>query len=336
MNDRFDLRVLLGWLKSRFSAPSDELVDRFCRDLRQGMVLNLLSTMELGRGRRRRYQTPLGVVLTSQTCDIVLGKSRTVQVAAIVQLDGGTKRFASQRAMPRYVPLPALSDNHFADLDHTLTLEKSHLLRLDRRDGVGESHDDQRDFAIGVGRRASRFAFPDEVVPWLEPIRVLLSKAALRQSGALRAVADAIEDLRLESSGWTSIAADLTLHLIVAENELAAEEAELVPPAQQISDFLATHPKAHAIAEALFPSTGPRPEGADRNALWAALADELAGMCSETVNNGALGVEVLGAVRSIDALVWTADEFSLSRLRRSERLDLTHLTSPTPLEDGER
>ncbi|MEN2742906.1 hypothetical protein ABCS02_34475 [Microbacterium sp. X-17] len=269
------------------------------------------------------------MVIISQTCDVVQRKTTAVVVATVRRLDEPTSRGAREGARPRFVHLPALGPDLFADLDHVATIQKTALVQYEFSDGLSDELE-QRKFAQLVGRRFSRHAFPDEISPWLTPLQGIVARSVLRGEDALASAMEEIEELRVEATTWSSLPTDLTLHIVVRAGELPPPSEELPEPSDQIRTWLATARSYKEIARKLFPEYGHRPSGDDRQVLWDAFGDALARTCkpSNSDKRNIPGCET--AVSSIDAMISSDDEFTLAMLRRSERLDLAHLSVPDP------
>lgn len=320
---------LLWALRPRKGRPLPSAVHRFCLTLRQGMVAEVRSVPEVRFQGWLRRRTPHGAVIISQTCDVVQRKTTAIVVATVRRLDEATARGAREGARPRFVHLPALGPDLFADLDHVATIQKTALMQYEFSDGLSDEVE-QRKFAQLVGRRFSRHAFPDEISPWLTPMQSIVAKSVLRGEEALASAIGEIEELRVEAASWSSLPTDLTLHVVVHAGELPAPSDELPEPSDEVRNWLATQRSYKEVARKLFPEFGPRPSGDDRQVLWDAFGDALARTCkpSNSDKRNIPGCE--NAVTSVDALISSDDEFTLAMLRRSERLDLAHLSVPDP------
>lgn len=200
---------------------------------------------------------------------------------------------------------------------------------------VGGASDDmgQRRFAQAVGRRFSRHAFPDEIVPWLTPLRSLVERNFKKEDDALRAVFDEIDQFRIESSSWSTFPAELTLHVIVRAGELPRVGDDPPLPSADLVDWLNIKRSVAEIAGRLFPKVRARPQGDDRQILWGALGDALIEMCKPARRDVKKDPSVLDHVRSREAIVGNDEELTLAQFRHSERLDLSHLSEPQPHED---
>src|SRR5581483_9767840 len=85
-----------------------------------------------------------------------------VQVAPLVQLDGQSLAYARSGRSPRFAAVVAVSDDVFADLDRTTTIEKAVLAGLERERGCPDDAS-ARAFSAAVARHRGRFAFPDDL-----------------------------------------------------------------------------------------------------------------------------------------------------------------------------
>jgi len=314
-----------------------------CQRMSQGDVLNVADLPVVQPdGVIQAYPTPDGAVLLSQTCDVVLPARRTVVVAPVVRLEGDSLKQARKGLRPRYVAVPDRDDDVFADLDVIATLEKNALVGMVTGDPRSEEASERR-FGRGVARRFGRFAFPDEVVPWLTPLADVVTSKYGKDSGEALAL-EAVVELRVESeSGWAVPPYDLTLVVVVKAGTLPEleEEQQFTPP-PSLQQWLrkgdgALRRTSGEIANRLF----ARQRGADgaltaspheRYHLWLALADAWAGKCAP---RGAASTSqpvleaVAGGVVTPDIV--SDDEYPLSRYRRSERLDVEHLSPPAPV-----
>lgn len=290
---------------------------------RQGdLIASLTSLPVLGADD---VACPLGAVVISQTCDVVRAEPPTVQVARMVQLSGSDATEASAGKRPRYVEVPEAAGRIFADLDLICTLTKRELARHDRRAGTASDVDARR-FGRAVARRFGRFAFPDDVAPWLKPLASLMQSKGLKEQSPEGAALGSVVELRIEAAGgWVTPPYTLTLVVIVRAGVLPtlAEDEPLEVSAgvrRWVDDEV---PGSAALAGRILQTSVP----AEVRFLWDALGDAWASRCcpaapTETVST---------AVHSISAEVIPEDEYTLDRYRRSEQLDLDHLSAPTPL-----
>lgn len=99
-------------------------------------------------GAVRHHPSPDGVVLLSQTCDIVRDERLTVVVGPLCRLEEPERSQAREGKRPRYVAVPELGEDAFVDLDVIGTVDKGELARTPVTKGVDPTNDEQvRDFA---------------------------------------------------------------------------------------------------------------------------------------------------------------------------------------------
>jgi hypothetical protein len=297
-------------------------------------IFSPLKWRSLGSSNSRpgqsRFMTPEGVVVLSQTCDIVQVDRRTVQVAPVVGLTGDWAREAASGHRPRYVALPGAGEDKFGDLECIATVHKNDLVDIDNKPGV-TSHREERLLAFAIGRRFTRFPFPDELHPWLRPLETVLQEKARRPASPIGQALQRVSEIRIfADGGWSEPAPyNLTVVIIVEEGTLPyARDDDLPPITEALSKWLrrggAELIRAPGpIAEKLMTAT--RPE--DKYHLWLALAEAWASQCRPTAE---ADQSVLDAVDSIDAELVTENELTVDRWWASEALDLDYLSSPRP------
>jgi len=218
------------------------------------------------------------------------------------------------------------------------SVTKEHLISLARTRGV-LSDADVSEFGRLLGRRYSRFPFPDELVYWLRPLqKVAESKHSKPESAEGRAFRHVL-DLRLENGApWERPPLALTLAVIVESGVLPVFPGDDLP---DIPGDLAAwlRPKgqlqsADAIAKRLDAAVDP----VERHWLWQAIGEAWASKCRpsdsdlkdldesdrQRINGIVLNQEIASDVTS-------EDEYSLFRYRRSEALDLDYLSPSVPL-----
>jgi hypothetical protein len=272
------------------------------------------------------------VVLLSQTCDLVQANKESVQVAPIVRLPQTVVSNAAKGAMPGYVYVPFVASDAFADLDRMATVSKSHIAQLTPEPGAPE-----RQFGMRVGRRFSRFPFPDEVTWWLEPLK----KAAIGKSGnsnsALgRVLDDWVESLRLECDpSWhEGPPFQVTLLVLVRPNALPVLDEDNVPePSTELHGRLYNsagdvRQTPATIADWLLSGSYAKSRS-DTWWLWDAFGQSLAAVCKPKAS---APKEIFSAVVDgrFDSEVATVREVTYERILRSEEIDLEHLSDPLP------
>lgn len=107
-----------------------------------------------------------GMVMSSQTCDVVRGcRDRPfVEVAPLIEMPGMEVEAIRRLKRPAFAYIPATAaEGLVADLDRTMTVEKAVVAGWTRTPGW-RTDDELRDFALALARKRSRFAFPDDFV----------------------------------------------------------------------------------------------------------------------------------------------------------------------------
>lgn len=162
-------------------APANE-IELYFQSLQQGSVLH--RSVENAHAFAALGNDSSEAAVVSQTCDVVLPKRPTALLAPVVELHGEELRIARRRDNPRFVHLPRRGAAFFADLGHIHAIHKTALVGSEVTDGIDLTDDAEiRTLALAIGRWFSRFAFPDEVVPWLRPLlKVIREKYNKSQS----------------------------------------------------------------------------------------------------------------------------------------------------------
>lgn len=281
--------------------------------LRQGDVFATITVLPTvgGDGEVAPVATPHGVAVISQTCDAI--RAATVQVAPVVHLAGPGLSDAAWGRSPRWAPLPVLGAHVFIRLDTVATIDKSLLREADRAAGVA-SLKAVRSLAQAIGRRYSRFAFPDDVNDWFRPLKDLVQDKARRPHSAAGAAFDRVRQIRIRSdNGWERAPYHLGVTFLLDVGELPfSDDLELDPELEQ----WLVGKDADAIATRL-----ATVEPAEQERLWRALSEVWVERCARR------GSSEVVASYSVDLA--TADEYSVSSYWDSEALDLDHLSGPT-------
>lgn len=286
--------------------------------IRQGHVLTVASTV--GDDEQ--------LVVISQTCDVVLPKNPTVTLAKVTTPTKDALPRARAGAMPRYVRLPKLEGDLFADMSYIETYAKEELCNLPFTPGIDlDSNERQRDFSLSITRWFGRFPFPDEVVPWLRPVEEEIRKKYTKQGALGQLLNEDVIELRVETD-WKSKPHALVLHLIVRAEALPTLDSV---GAQADPAFLAKFRdadgkvlKPSAIADVLVSTT----DALERSLAFEALAEAFASICTPAAKH-AREPEIMTAVSSTEGKLWPDDEFPLSQVRKSEPLDLEYLSEPS-------
>ncbi|WP_042370256.1 hypothetical protein [Streptacidiphilus neutrinimicus] len=307
-------------------------------DFQQGDIVESVRLPVQGaNGQEVWIETPQGVALITQTCDIVVDTKHFVQVAPLVHLEGNEARQASKGAVPGRVGVPGAGDGVFADLEHVATVDKRYIATFAPKRGALTTMELKR-FGARVGRKFSRFAFPDDINYWLQSLKgVVLDKVGNANSDLGLVLDEMVESLRLECDpSWDSSAPwRLTLVVIVRPDLLPIlDDVEPMEPSTGVSSWLyqadgeTLRRSAAEIATKLLALPADAPAG-ERMWWWDAFGHALAAACR--VKSGAPDSArdaVVGGGFAWEVL--TAEEFTYERFLRSEEIDLDHLSAPLP------
>ena len=286
--------------------------DNGFRLLRQGQVLEIYDTAGLS-GK---------FVIVSQSCDIVQSKREFVQLAPLVPLsDEVMLRGALKKENPRYPLVSSVDGGLFADLAQITSVAKDSFREAPVPQTYGpENAQEAREFGLAVGRWFGRFAVPDEVQPWLMPVQNLIRSKYDKPASPLGQVLQHVSEVRVEAEDWGALPVSLTLHVIVKAGDIPTipEDADFSAVGSLPSDL-------DGVCSAILIETNP----VRLAMLWAAFANVLASKCSPRTKD-AEDPAVGDAVRDITGELSADDEFPLSRVRKSEQLDIDFLSEPTP------
>lgn len=171
-----------------------------------------------------------GVVVLTQTCDIVRtsGDRPFVVASPLIRLPDLAATEARRGMRPRFVHVPGVGEDAFADLDLMICMEKSVLTDCQQLPGC-TTDDERRRFARLVGRKFSRVAFPDDLAVslWRMVARVKEKHEKASMEGEALA---ALSEIRVTGTpSWSAAAINVFLTFAPrsrAEAEAVCPEAE--------------------------------------------------------------------------------------------------------------
>jgi hypothetical protein len=301
-------------------SDQDDSTESFFEAVRQGHVFVVPSSSIADASSQ--------LVAISQTCDIVLRKRPTIVLADVVELDGAERSEAAKGANPRYVPLPSLGVGYFADLCFIETRLKealvgaSYVLGIDLADeGI------KRDFSLSLMRWFGRFPFPDDVVPWLRPLESVIRTKYSKDGKLGSLLRDVVVEIRVqEEKQWREPPYKFVVHTIVRAEKLPTLEDDGADASAFVASLRDLDDKVLAptrLADIYADCKDPR----QKVLVLDALAESFAKLCEPSnANVGDASLSIV--VNQIDWQLWSDDEFPISRLRKSEPLDLEYLSEP--------
>lgn len=266
-------------------------------------------------------RTTHGAVVVSQSCDASLPHRERIQIAPLVQLaDADDAREAASGERTQYVAVPRFGPDFFADLDGITTVAKTALVSCERVAGV-ESDDEVRVFAFSVSRRYGRFAFPDEVVKCLHPLREALKAKARKEQSPLGQALACVHSIRVQCEDWTRSPHELTLVIIVEADVVPSDLDDIGQPPGDLAAPTQANLKTQINKYATYLAKADRSQ-VERYFAWYYLAEIWARQCEAAARSKGL----TSFVGSVTAELAAIDDFPLSRVLKTESLDLDYLS----------
>lgn len=315
----------LGW----FSSTDAGLAPEESQLWRQGDVFSERKIVEAdSRGRPVMRSAPHGVAIISQSCDVSRRDRPTLQIAPVVVLDEIKSKEAQKGRRPQFAHLAAIGNHHFADLSSIATINKNALLGNLPRHGV-VTDEAVRRFAGSVARRFGRFAFPDDVVKCLEPIRETIVSKSSRPKSPIGALLNDILQLRIYvEPDWSIPPYDIILILILEVDAMPLGTTVDLPimPEDLRRRYLDNEGRVRMNSSQVAQDLARETDQSRKYWLWHYFTQTLAQACESTADR----LQLRGVVRSVAAELASADDFPLSRMLCTEALDLDYLSPPLP------
>jgi hypothetical protein len=230
-------------------------------------------------------------------------------------------REAASGARPQYVAVPRVGPDFFADLDGITTVAKTALLSCERMQGV-ETDDEVRAFAFSVARRYGRFAYPDEVVKCLGPLTAALKEKARKSQSPLGQALASLHSIRVQCEDWTSTPHELTLIVILQADVVPSDLDDIGEPPQDIDAPSNANLKSQINKYATYLAAPSRSQ-TERYFGWQYLSEIWARQCEAAARSKGLTEHV----SSVTAELAAVDDFPLSRVLKTESLDLDYLSA---------
>lgn len=192
----------------------------------QGDILKLDSLWYASgpNGEMVEHPTPDGVVLLSQTCDLVRGRDEDRILVAPVQRPSKQEQSAVRKGRKPMLVLVGSARDRVAEMGRVVSLPRAmlHDCALIERTCSQQSGRDAAELASRITRALGRFAFPDGVHESLRRFQRKILDSYDKSTKFARAL-HVVDEFRLECSDWSSDHKELTLYAIV--------DAECLPAA---------------------------------------------------------------------------------------------------------
>jgi hypothetical protein len=174
-------------------------------------------------------ETPVpGFVVLTQTCDVVRSaRDRAVlEVSPLVAVEAEHLRTIEKGYRPRYAYVPGLAARGLvADLDRVMTIEKRVVAGWTRVSG-STTEQEARTFAMAIGRKRTRFAFPDDFSHFAKKLQSRMIEKHGRDSPEGRALR-ALREIRVQAApSWDDAHVSLTFWFIRGDIDEVFEGAD--------------------------------------------------------------------------------------------------------------
>lgn len=156
-------------------------------------------------------QEVAGFVVVSQTCDVVRSCNDRpyVEVCPLVEVDEDRLAEIQRGRRPAYAFVPLLAGRKLvADLDRVMTVEKPAVAAWARTPGLS-TDEEARAFAVALGRKRIRFAFPDDFTTLAKKLQARLADKHDRNTDEGRGLR-ALREIRIQAAPqWDGEQVDL-------------------------------------------------------------------------------------------------------------------------------
>lgn len=169
----------------------------------------------------------VGLLVISQTCDIVrLGGH--VAVCALVRRSDDDRKLIEKGHRPSILSLEhAPEENVFADLSQIMSVSKELLLTWERKEGFSSPRE-QRRLALALERKLGRFAFPDDIVRALGPLRKQASSKHDKDSQKGE-IFRSLRQIRIRAAPyWEAEDTELALLVITHTGDLLIVDSKII------------------------------------------------------------------------------------------------------------
>jgi hypothetical protein len=146
-------------------------------------------------------QEVAGFVVVSQTCDVVRSCNDRpyVEVCPLVEVDEDRLAEIQRGRRPAYAFVPLLAGRKLvADLDRVMTVEKPAVAAWERTPGLS-TDEEARAFAVALGRKRIRFAFPDDFTTLARKLQARLADKHDRNTDEGRGLR-ALREIRIQAA----------------------------------------------------------------------------------------------------------------------------------------
>lgn len=186
----------------------------------QGDILDLPHLAYwVGDADTEQVETPHGVVLLSQTCDLVQDRER-VLIAPVAECPPGLMSQVQKGRKPLLIALGTAPDR-IADLERMLSVPRTLLsgatvLQHSVQERSGEEADR---LSARIGRGLYRFAFPDAVHDALGKLQKKIADGYAKET-SFATVLRLVDEFRISCTAWETPGRELSITALVPERYL--------------------------------------------------------------------------------------------------------------------
>ncbi len=196
------------------------------------LPLTIMASQEDGPGPQVLTYSVEGLVLVTQTCDVVRScvERPYVEFSPLVEVSDEALHDIERGRRPAYAYVPALAEHRLvADLDRVMTVEKAIVATWTRT--LGWSQDaESREFARALTRKRARFAFPDDFTGFVRKLQGRLTDKHDRNSDEGRGLR-ALREIRVQASpAWDAQTVELMFWFVRHHDDGAGLEGKLWAP----------------------------------------------------------------------------------------------------------
>jgi hypothetical protein len=161
-----------------------------------------------------------GLIVVSQTCDIVLetGRRQYVSVCPLIERTPEQAQMVL-KGNPSLVPVEGTPDSIFADVSRVMSISKELLRQWTRQEGF---HSDQtrRNFSAALERKFGRFAFPDSFNEALSGFRERVWKRHDKEDSPVGQIYRSIAEIRFAARpSWDEEVVEVQLIAILNQED---------------------------------------------------------------------------------------------------------------------
>lgn len=190
----------------------------------QGDILSLDHLIYWAGGESELLETPHGVALLSQTCDLVQDRERVI----IAPVSESSPQEMSQvvKGMKPLLVAVGSAPNHVVNLERMVSVPRAllgHAVVLHQ--SVQERSGEEADrLSARIGRGLYRFAFPNEVHDALRKMKNKIVNGYSKATSFAR-VLHVIDEFRISCADWEAQGRDLVITAVVPDDYLPPADA---------------------------------------------------------------------------------------------------------------